>query len=297
MPTPNDFDLYAGLSGLELPEDPIEFGNGIAIRKASARFSRPFTLVNTKLHLTPKGELPVTQWQLGDPSGSDVVAELLIPASFERDAERRFETARIILFALRLMVDPSITLQVISSHPFDSLIELNLKGCKLYPVEVQQRHFSMSVVNRTKVLEGVHWVSKHWLAVHRLYTASAEFRLAADALDLGQFIPNSALALVSLMGAIEAIFSPSTAELKFRVSALVAAYLCPPGEQRLTQQKKVATLYDKRSAAAHGKPQHQAEDLLETFELLRRILLKIIQDGHVPSKESLEANLFGAPGG
>jgi hypothetical protein len=59
-------------------------------------------------------------------------------------------------------------------------------------------------------------------------------------------------------------------------------------------QKDIAKLYDKRSAAAHGKPKHDAEDLLATFNLLRRVLFEIIIDrGVVPSKEALEAALFG----
>ena len=126
-----------------------------------------------------------------------------------------------------------------------------------------------------------------------LYQSHSEFRLAIDALDHGQFEPNPSLSLVSLWGAIEALFSPSTTELKFRVSALVAAYLEPLGSSRLTKQREVSALYDQRSAAAHGKPKHSPEHLLATFQLVRTILIRIMECGHVPSKAELEANLFG----
>jgi len=52
-------------------------------------------------------------------------------------------------------------------------------------------------------------------------------------------------------------------------------------------------LYDKRSAAAHGKPKHQSEDLVATFELLRRVLIMMIRLRAVPSKDELDARLFG----
>jgi|SRR5712691_1739992 len=78
---------------------------------------------------------------------------------------------------------------------------------------------------------------------------SAEFALAVDALSSGQFVRSSALILDSLWGALEALFSPSTTELKFRVSSLIAAFLEPFGNSRGLQQKQIAKLYDKRSAA------------------------------------------------
>jgi hypothetical protein len=134
----------------------------------------------------------------------------------------------------------------------------------------------------------------HWTATHQLLNGNSEFALAVEAIDTGQFVQSTALALVSLWGALEALFSPSTSELKFRVSALIAAFLEPPGTGRATLQKEIAKLYDKRSAAAHGKPKHQPEDLLATFNLLRRVLIKMISSGKVPSKDDLEGMLFGS---
>jgi hypothetical protein len=138
------------------------------------------------------------------------------------------------------------------------------------------------------------WVQENWKVAHKLYSSSTEFRLAADSLDSGQFVPNHALTLVSLWASLEAIFSPSTSELKFRVSALIAAYLEPPGMKRLELQKQVASLYDLRSAAAHGKPRHEPDHLLKSFELIRKVLLRMIHEASVPTKETLERRLFGA---
>ena len=98
--------------------------------------------------------------------------------------------------------------------------------------------------------EQIEGVKRRWRATHRLMNDSPEFALAAAAIESGQFIQNSALTLVSLWGALEALFSPSTTELKFRVSALIAAFLEPPGNSRLSLQKNIAKLYDKRSSAS-----------------------------------------------
>lgn len=140
----------------------------------------------------------------------------------------------------------------------------------------------------------ISWVGENWKAAYQLYETSAEFRLAADTLNSAQFVPNSALTMVSMWGALEAIFSPSTSELKFRVSALIASYLEPPGEERINTQKKIGALYDMRSAAAHGKPKHQLGDLIKTHELLRKVVVHMIYAKTVPTKEILESTLFGA---
>ena len=42
------------------------------------------------------------------------------------------------------------------------------------------------------------------------------------------------------------------------------------------------------------KAKHDTEDLPATFNLLRRILMKMIADGIVPSKEALHDLLFGS---
>ena len=77
--------------------------------------------------------------------------------------------------------------------------------------------------------------------------------------------------------------------MKLRVSALIASYLEPPGEERYTLQRRVAKLYDKRSSAA--------QDILDTFKVLRSVITSIIENRHVPTKEELEKGLFGCASG
>lgn len=191
-------------------------------------------------------------------------------------------------------MNPSTALRVFSNYPFAALPQIPDKQANLFPFEVQRRHFPLAVEGGTATAIALAWVKDRWQVANNLTTESAEFALAVEAIDTGQFVQNSALSLVSLWGALEALFSPSTSELKFRVSSLIAAFLEPPGNKRASLQKDVAQLYDKRSAAAHGKPKHEPEDLLSTFNLLRRVLIAIIDKQKVPSKNDLEGMLFGS---
>lgn len=295
MSTPlDDRDLYAGLMSLSLPDEAIALGQGIALTKTHAKFLTPLTLVNTSPPSNNPLKARVEYWQCST-NEQVITAELRIPKSFGKNFDERYEVARFIVLMLRLWSDPSIGLHVLSNHPFSELCVLPENEHRiLFPVESHQRFFMLSTIDPTSVIPSIQWVAKHWEQAFLLYKSSTEFRLAADSLDSGQFVPNHALTLVSLWGALEALFSPSTSELKFRVSALIAAYLEPPGIKRQETQKHVASLYDMRSAAAHGKPRHQPEHLLKSFELVRRVLIRIIHDKTVPTKDSLERHLFGA---
>lgn len=285
-------NLHAGLSGLDLQEPSFDLGCGLTLSKTYAHLMAPFLMA---FKPAPKGSHHPAPWKAAHGGISfDISAELYIPKTIETEFGSTFKVAQTVLFLLRLGVNPATTLPVFSNHAFSALSAVKDDDAHLLPFEVQQRHFPLIVDKNTANPEDIRWLSERWQVTHKLILNSAEFSLAVEAIDSGQFIRQPALALVSLWSSLEALFSPSTAELKFRVSALIAAFLEPPGSLRHTLQKDIAKLYDKRSAAAHGKPKHNSDDLLATFNLLRRVLLEIIEQGEVPNKDTLEAALFGA---
>jgi hypothetical protein len=285
-------DLHAGLSGLKLEEDSFDLGDGLSLSKTYAHLMSPFIMAFTPARLGGHHPAP---WKAASGGFSfDVNAELLIPSHIEDKYGSKIGVARTVVFLLRLGVNPATTLPVFSNYPFGALPQIPDNQANLFPFEVQRRHFPLDVVGGLANAIALTWVKDRWQVAYRLTAESAEFALAVEAIDRGQFVQNSALALVSLWGALEALFSPSTAEVTFRVSSLIAAFLEPPGNERANLQKEVAKLYDKRSAAAHGKPKHEPEDLLGTFNLLRRVLMAIIDREKVPSKNDLEGMLFGS---
>ncbi|MGN6826075.1 HEPN domain-containing protein [Paucibacter sp. M5-1] len=295
--------LYVGLTDLPLGDRHIDLGDGIFLRGADATFISSLLLVNTDEHskqskagpLGSDGLPPLPRpafWQLGGKT-TRISAELAIPSTVHQSLSQQYALARFLGSLLRLWTNPGIRMHAMSEHPFTDLIRLDGSGPRVIPLESFKQHSRLGLIETSSMLESVTWVQANWRAAHKLYSSSTEFRLAADALDAAHFIENEALALVSLWAAMEALFSPSTTELKFRVSALIASFLEEPGEARRSRQKAIGHLYDKRSAAAHGKPKHQSEDLVSTFELLRRVLIKMIHSRAVPSKDELDARLFG----
>lgn len=285
-------DLHAGLSGIELEEGSFELGEGIRLRRTYAHQFAPFMLAFAKPN---PGQPHPGPWKAARGGFAfDITAELYIPAALEKKYGSNTGLARLLVFLLRLGVNPATTLPVFANASFNALAKMADAEVLLHPFEVEQRHFPLGVVGGQVTAAAVIWVKERWPIAHKLTNSHAEFELAVDALDRGQFVQQHALALVSLWAALEALFSPSTSELSFRVSALISAYLEEPGAARLSRQKLIAKLYSKRSAAAHGKPTHDQQNLLDSFNLLREVLTKILDNGRVPSKEELEASLFGA---
>jgi len=284
--------IYAGLSGLELDAESFDLREGIILRRTYACLFAPFMAAFAR---PESGKHHPGPWKATRGGFSfEITAELLVPVE---TTEQYFELSRgavrTIVFLLRLGVNPATLVPLVSSHSFSSIRDSTDEDVRLQPFEVQPRRFPLGVNGGIATEEAVAWVREHWQVTDRLLNESSEFALAVEALDAGQFIQNTALTFVSLWGALEALFSPSTSELRFRISLLLAAFLEPLGERRENRQKELLKLYDMRSAAAHGKPKHQPEHLLQTFNLLREVVLKIIDRGSVPTSSELNSMLFG----
>jgi hypothetical protein len=218
---------------------------------------------------------------------------LLLTFCIPSNSEKRFSIAQTITFMLKFGINPTAVIAAVANHPFASLKNVPDNEAVIIPIETLPRHFPLSSENNVATVDSLQWIKNYWPSTHALIQQHAEFALAAAAVSTGQFVHNGALILVSLWAALEALFLHSTTELRFRVSALVAAYLEPPGEERYALQRRIAKLYDKRSSAAHGQSGFHAQDILDTFNLLRRVISSIIEDRHVPKKDELEKKLFG----
>lgn len=292
-----DSDLYAGLSGLELEDQEINFGHGITLRPI---FAHIFTtdILAFERPATPNSYHP-GPWQANShKKGIDIRSELFIPKEYRHHKMCSINVAKTIIVMLRLWTDPAIALQLITDCPITELKDRKYVGPDAKHVATlvagRERHIQIGLQTREKLIQSIEWIVEHWEDALNLRASSPEFDFALETFDNAQLIPNSAMMLVSLWGALEAIFAQSNAELRFRVSANIAAFLVPRGKQRLEKQQEVLKLYDKRSSAAHGNPKHGPEELIKTFELLRHALIRMTEQKAVPTKASLEELLFAS---
>jgi len=288
----SESDIFVGLSGVQLDFDEIELGQGIILRHTYAHLMSPFLMAFAP---APPGKPHPTPWKAAQGGlGFDVSAELFVPQSFNTGNMDNIGVAKVISTLMRLWASPSITLPVVSNISFSTAAEAKDNEAHFMPLEIKARCFQLEAPESTCLtIEDLQWIKDNFVHAIKLIGNHLELRLAVDAFDSGQFIQNPSLAIVSLWAALEALFSPAkTAELRFRISALIASYLEKPGEQRQKLYKKIKELYNKRSEAVHGHPMKNPDALFQTFMLLRDVLIRLIGDNHVPSQNELERCLF-----
>jgi hypothetical protein len=287
---PNSVDLYAGLYGLVITPDSFDLGHGAAISRTYAHFMAPFMMA---LAPASPGKHHPPPWKPA--KGGiylDVATELYIPATTSIPQLDRMNTVWWIVALMRLYMTTSISVPVVSSERFSSIPAIRQEP-HLWPMEIHTpRIFLESPNARSVSVAELEWLRDNWYEAADLLEKE-DFSLALQAVDSSVWNQSPALALVAVWGALERLFSPSNSELSFRVSANIAAYLEPPGKQRYACFKKVKNLYDSRSKAAHGSGDSDLMPYGESYGIARRVLLRMIQNRHVPDKKELEANLFG----
>lgn len=234
----DDLGTFFGLDGIDIGDAPIVFPRGIILRKTYAYLMQPAIMAFTPA--APGRHHPGPWKETRGGSGRTISTELFIPRSAAPDKGDRIGLAHTIILLLKLWVHPGVELIVGSNMAFADIPHAKDAAAILLHPPMRQRHFQLMPASSDGIPDALAWISEHFEIAQSLMESSAEFRLAANALDAGQSYQETALAMVSLWGSLEAIFSPSTGELRFRVSALIAAYLYPPGSERLQHQRRIA---------------------------------------------------------
>ena len=287
---PDLYDLYGGISGVNLIPERFDLGDGVVISQTYAHFMAPFLMAFSE---AAPGKHHPTPWKAAKGGiAIDIGAELYLPMTLRLDYIDRFNTIWWLIALLRLRGSTSAFIPVVSSEKFSTIPSIKQEPV-LWPIEIHTQRLTPDPdVSRGVSVTELEWIASHWKAASVLLT-NEDFSVSFQAIDFSIWSGNPALALVAVWGALERLFSTSTQELSFRVSANVAAYLEKPGRERYKCFKQVKSLYDQRSRAAHGDGVKDQKPYAETYSIARRVLLKMIEARHVPDKKELEANLFG----
>jgi hypothetical protein len=288
---PDSSDLYGGLSGLTLESDRFHLGHGVVISVTYAHLMSHFVMAFAP---APPGKHHPGPWKsaTGGSMEIDVTAELFVPKTCNCQTLDNLNLIWWIVALLRLKAATSIYVPVLSSHSFSAIPSikdqpvLSTMEVRGLPLRAEEQ------VNPRVGVPELEWIKSHWEPASALLSDD-DFQTAFRAIDFSKWHPNPQLGLLALWGALERLFSPSALELRFRVSANIASYLENWGEARQTLFKRIAKLYDQRSAAAHGTGDYDIVPYQETYAIARRVILRMIEARHVPSRAEQEATLFG----
>ena len=285
--------LYGGISGVELSVECFDLGEGVELRQTYAHlfsanmmaFARP----------GPEGYHPAPWKAAKGGFGHDIEAEIRAP--IRTSLGETFDANEIIWWIaalLRLTSFPYLSVPVISNRSFREIAHSNQEPT-LRPFETEPRIFRPPE-NRSGLLdaERLAWVKEKWIPAGHLLNRNPKVYAAFKAFDLATVRGRTSASLLALWGGLEQLFAPSAGELRFRVAALLASFLESPGTARLDLYKLILKLYNERSAAAHTAQQVETGPLVQTYVIMRKALVQIIDKQRVPTQAELETMLFCA---
>jgi hypothetical protein len=278
-----------GIAGLTLTQDKYDLGNGVVLKKDYAHIVMTpritFTPSEGKAHRGPWRALKT--WLFSMPAGSRVtiLASISAPAFVLTPGTKPDHPSFWIVHLLSLQANANLAI----AYYFDEVTE----GARDEQPVIKMWMDEFLPLRTTKIEDHqIEWVRDNWLASINLIE-DPSFSFATQVLFHDHTVRNRELQLVSVWAALERIFSSKGPELRFRVSAQIAAYLQPNGTTRRELFSSVLVLYDERSRAAHGSPLKTDDAYERSIELLRRTLIKMIEQRSVPTSDELEKLLFG----
>jgi hypothetical protein len=281
---------YVGISGATLPIEEFDLGHGVWIRRTYAHFFSPCLMAFAS---APHGKPNPGPWRAASGGFSfDITIELRISDRCKPGNFNVIETAAWIVALLRLGFAPYLSAPVTIDMPFSEAAQSEVVPT-IKPLEVQEGNFYRSDERSQEIpLDELDWLKATWHSSAELAQTNPQLLTAVLACDSCRVRSRVSQSMITIWGALEQLFVPSSGELRHRVAANMAAYLEPRGPERLATYKQVMKLYNARSAAAHSTKEVDRSVMLDSWVILRNALIKMISEHHVPSQSDFEHLLY-----
>lgn len=223
---------------------------------------------------------------------SAICLELRVNRERFPDPERASTYAWWVITALRIRTSSGILVPLVANCSWSCIAGVPENSCEISLIE------DVPLAHRFGEARSIGQSDAKWIEVHigslRDLLEDAKFRMAVDSATEYHLQRSLRMSVAHLWAGIEALLSISS-ELRFRISAYIAAFVAAPGPQRLRVFKRVRMLYDFRSKAVHGALLDDDElrrHASEVNVLLSEILIKCIETGKVPSSEDWDRMLL-----
>jgi hypothetical protein len=223
--------------------------------------------------------------------------ELVIPRGVARDAEMALNLGWNAVAGLRLHSGAEFLVPVVADHSWATIEGAPEGSCWAQLLEDTPRARRVVTEESEPLgMEDAEWIAQNFLQLLKL-RANERFHFALDCLSSNYGESDYRMMTASLWAGLEALVGIRH-ELRFRLSAVLAALVRTPGVERLALYRNVRQLYDVRSQAIHGatlSPTDFRQHVVAARQLLADCLMAIVELGRLPSTSELEANLLGVP--
>ena len=305
---------YVLLAGLLPPTSDLALGPGLSLR--------PLTVELSVFDLAAVGAVGFREWAALEPFASAVRCE--IESSVDGAAPPGYDTLNRAWLANALLVlrgYASVQAIACSGYTWNMIAGYQARSSEAVKKDFRERgvdavnnplpidlprfqgmvldyHFRIFAGRDAKrgpvSDEDAKWINEHFEAFNRLCSDSESFRLALECAVDWRYTKEPRSAIARIWSGIEALFGIQS-ELVFRISALSAGLLAPRGIERRQRFAAVKKLYGVRSKAVHGDRLSEVDlgkAVVDSFDLLRELLLQAISRGHMLGTDDFDAALF-----
>jgi hypothetical protein len=279
---PTEIALYCGISGARLEDEEAKLGHGVTLRRIARRLT-----ARELADALPEPQRLLHGWRSGEVA---LTAQLFLPGDFQPPRWLdRVNGAWWFAMLLRLRVSPRARIPLLAADPLTSEGRRSTPG-RLWPLEVEERAPWLDVPAGSATSLGapeLDWLRAHWLLSGRRVARHPRLNRAARRLDEAYATGDPQVAFLALCRALETLLSPA-GEPSPRLPSHLEGFL---GEPRTADAME--DLEAERARAEDGVDP-EPESLARAYDLVRRVLLKVIEEDHVPTEAEIQAGSFRA---
>ena len=198
-----------------------------------------------------------------------------------------------VISGLRLRTGCEFLVPAVSDHSWSTIEGALPDSCLAQLLEDYPNAFRLDP-NAVMTEAGGSWVASRFLELLEL-RANSRFHFSLECLSGSYGETDGRMAASKLWAGVEALADVDQ-ELRFRLSALLASLIEPPGRDRATRYKNITKLYGVRSKVVHGglvSDEVIREHVGATRSLLASCLIAVVELGRLPARDELELNLLG----
>ncbi len=279
--------LWAPLHGVEMPLSEFRLAEDTTIRALSDDEVAGI-FFDPDVHAGPLGQADAMDLK------AVVLHDYSVPLEDPLDTSHALKRVQALVTALRLMTGHGVRLFSWKDYSVDPFLD---RGFMAMSPASADASTGPSVSLSGESLDSLRDV---WVGVQQAAQNHPNLALALSRFDSAMTRAPSGDRLVDAWIALEALFTPdSNAEIAYRASIRIPAYLGGDADERLSRHKMVKDSYSLRSKIVHGVPAaatlrpEQTRLIDGTIDLLRRSLLRAVRDGALEAA-AIDRSLLGA---
>jgi hypothetical protein len=220
--------------------------------------------------------------------------ELCVERSIAATTEKALDLGWLVITALRIRTTANFLVPAVSDYSWSTIAAAPKNSCHIQLLEdfpMARTFGEISCITQ----DDLEWAVDHVPTLKKVLLENPRIQLAVECLTTHHHEASLRMTAASLWTGLESLIGIS-AELSFRISLYIAAFLETPGGRRIALYRHIKSLYSLRSKVVHGAEVDNkvlAKHIKEVKTILSRLIINIIDSGEFPVGDKWDEILLG----